>query len=218
MIEGMLYILRVACPWRDLPPHFGPWSSVYTRWRRWNRSGLWARLLKLVAAEPQGVLVHWDATHVKAHQDGTNPCGGQERQAIGRTRGGLNTKVTALVDSKGRALQLVVDSGSQADIRCADRIEIPPGHRLVADKGYDSTALRDRIWDAGSCPCIPNLKNRKNPARWHRGFYKLRHRVENFFQRIKRQRRVGTRYEKLSLHFLAFVQLAAILDWLKSPF
>ena len=123
------------------------------------------------------------------------------------------------MDSKGYDLQLVVDSGNQADIRCADRIEILSGHRLVADKGYDSTALRDRIWDAGSCPCIPNLKNRKNrknPARWPRGFYKLRHRVENLFQRIKRVRRVGTRYEKLSLHSLAFIQLAAILDWLKS--
>jgi transposase len=54
-----------------------------------------------------------------------------------------------------------------------------------------------------------------NPAHWHRGFYKFHHRVENFFQRIKRLRRVGTRDEKLSLHFLAFVQLAAILDWLK---
>jgi hypothetical protein len=64
-----------------------------------------------------------DATHVKAHQDGTNPRGGQASQAIGRTRGGLNTKVTALVDSKGRALQLVVDSGNQADIRCADQID-----------------------------------------------------------------------------------------------
>jgi transposase len=216
MIEGMLYILRVACPWRDLPPYFGPWSSVYTRWRRWNRSGLWALLLKLLSAEAEGALVHLDATHVKAHQDSTNPSGGQASQAIGRTRGGLNTKVTALVDSKGRALQLVVDSGNQADIRCADRIEIPSGYRLVADKGYDSTNLRERIWDAGSCPRIPNLKNRKKPARWHRGYYKLRHRVENFFQRIKRLRRVGTRYEKLSLHFLGFVQLAAILDWIKS--
>lgn len=152
------------------------------------------------------------------HLDATNPRGGQARQAIGRTRGGLNTKVTALVDSKGRASQLIVDSGNQADIQCADRIEIPSGHRLVADKDYDSTAFRDRTWDAGSCPCIPNLKNRKNPARWHRGYHRFRHRVENFFQRIKRQRRVGTRYEKPSLHFLAFVQLAAILDWLKSPF
>ena len=122
------------------------------------------------------------------------------------------------MDSKGYDLQLVVDSGNQADIRCADRIEIPSGHRLVADKGYDSTALRDRIWDAGSCPCIPNLKYRKNPARWHRGFHKLRHRVENFFQHFKRLRRVGTRSEKLSLHFLAFVQLAAILDGFKSNF
>jgi transposase len=175
-------------------------------------------LLKLVAAEPQGVLVHLDASHARAHQDGTNPCGGQPSQAIGRIRGGLNTKVTALVDSKGRALQLVVDSGDQADIRCADRIEIPSGHCLVADKGCDSTALRGRIRDAGSCPCIPNLKNRRNPARRHWDFYKLRHRVENFFQRIKRLRRVGTRYEKLSLHFLAFVQLAAILDGFKSTF
>lgn len=89
------------------------------------------------------------------------------------------------MDSKGRALQIVVDSGNQADIRCADRIEIPSGHRLVADKGYDSTALRDQIWDAGSCPCIPILKNRKDPASRHRGFYKLHHSVENFFQRIK---------------------------------
>ena len=218
MIEGMLYILLVACPWRDLPEWYWPWSSVYSRWRRWNRSGLWARILEVVSEVPGGALVHLDATHVKTHQDATNPRGGQARQAIGRTRGGLNTKVTALVDSKGRAIQLIVDSGNQADIRCADRIEIPSGQRLVADKGYDSTAFRDRIWDAGSCPCIPNLKNRKNPARWHRGYYRFRHRVENFFQRIKRQRRVGTRYEKLSLHFLAFVQLAAILDWLKSPF
>lgn len=112
----------------------------------------------------------------------------------------------------------MVDCGNLADIRCADRIVIPSGHRLVADKGYDSTALRDRIWDAESCPCIPNLKNRKNPARCHRGLNTLRHRVENFFQRIKRFRRIGTRYEKLSLHFLAFVQLAAILDWLKSSY
>ena len=92
------------------------------------------------------------------------------------------------------------------------------GTPVGADKGCDSTALRDRIWDAGSCPCIPNLKYRKNPARWHRGFHKLRHREENFFQHFKRLRRVGTRYEKLSLHFLAFVQLAAILDGFKSTF
>ena len=122
------------------------------------------------------------------------------------------------MDSKGRALQLMVDCGNLADIRCADRIVIPSGHLLVADKGYDSTALRDRIWDAGSRPCILNLKNRKNSARWHRGFYRLRHHVKNFFQRIKRLGRIGTRYEKLSLHFLGFVQLAAILDWLKSSY
>ena len=215
-LEGIIYILRVGVPWRDLPHEFGAWSSVYTRWRRWNRAGLWARLLAVLAREATGVLVHLDATHIKVHQNAANPADGQARQAMGRTKGGLNSKVTALVDSDGRALQLRVDPGNRADITCAEDIEIPADRRLVADKGYDSRKFRERIWDEGSCPCIPPLKNRKAPVRWHRGYYRLRHRVENFFQRIKRFRRVGSRYEKLALHFLGFVQLAAILDWLSS--
>jgi putative transposase len=112
----------------------------------------------------------------------------------------------------------MVDCGILAQIRCADRIVFPTGRCLVDDKGYDSTALRDRIWDAGSCPFIPKLKNRKNPARWHRGFYRLRHRVEDFFQRIKRFRWIGSCNENLFLHFVTLVQLAAIVDWLKCSF
>ena len=158
-LEGIIYILRVGVPWRDLPHEFGAWSSVYTRWRRWNRAGLWARLLAVLAREATGVLVHLDATHIKVHQNAANPADGQARQAMGRTKGGLNSKVTALVDSDGRALQLRVDPGNRADITCAEDIEIPADRRLVADKGYDSRKFRERIWDEGSCPCIPPLKN-----------------------------------------------------------
>ncbi|MCW5557090.1 MAG: transposase [Verrucomicrobiae bacterium] len=61
-------------------------------------------------------------------------------------------------------------------------------------------------------------KTRKDRVPWHRGHYRKRHRIEHFFQRIKRFRRVGTRYEKHAVHFLAFVQLTAIMKWLKSPF
>ena len=214
MIEAMLHVLRTGCPWRDLPSFFGPWSSVYTRWRRWNRAGLCAAILDQLAAGAKGVLRHLDATHVKVHQDAANPAGGQQNQAFGRTKGGLNTKITALVDGKGRALQLTLAPGQQADIKAAEEIVIPSGVWVVADKGYDSDKLREDVRAAGSQPCIPPRAGRCHPASYHRGHYRRRHRVENFFQRTKRFRRIGTRYEKLDLHFLGFLHLAAIIDWL----
>jgi len=216
MVEAMIYILRVGCPWRDVPSHYGPWSSVYTRWRRWCLRGIWQAIIDLLAARQRGELRHLDATHIKVHQDASSG-GHQETQAIGRTKGGLNTKITVLVDSQGRALQMAVAPGQCADVQAVEAIELPAGKRVVADKGYDSDAFRETVVANGSKPCIPPRKNRVHCVPWHRGWYAKRHHVENFFQRIKRLRRVSTRYEKLSLHFLAFVQLAAVLDWLK-PF
>ena len=49
MIEAMIFVLRTGCPWRDLPAHFGPWSSVYTRWRRWCQALLWPQILDVLA-------------------------------------------------------------------------------------------------------------------------------------------------------------------------
>ena len=214
MIEGMYYVLRAASPWRDLPSSFGPWSSVYTRWRRWCRQGLWETIFELLTTLEEGQLRHVDATHIKVHQDASTG-GHQEGQAIGKTKGGLNTKLTAMVDRQGRATQLALAPGNQADVHAVQALELPSDKRIVADKGYDSDGFRQFIRDSGSRPCVPPRQNRVRPVAWHRGFYKQRRRVENFFQRIKRLRRIGTRYEKLASHFLSFVYLAAIIDWLK---
>ena len=121
-----------------------------------------------------------------------------------------------MVDGQGRATQLALAPGNRADVQAIQAIELPADKRIVADKGYDSDAFRQAIKDSGSTPCVPPRQNRTLPVAWHKGFYRQRRRVENFFQRIKRLRRVGTRYEKLASRFLAFVHLAAIFDWLKS--
>ena len=220
MFEAMLYILRTGMPWRDLPAHFGPWGSVYTRWRRWCQRGLWSRLLKVLSRRAKGRLRFLDASHVKVHQDGSNPAGGQQNQAMGRTKGGLNTKVNAWVDSHGRAISLSLAPGQQADVCVAQTSARPSlrGRITVADKGYDSDGFRKQLRYWGSRSCIPGRSNRLAPVVWHRGYYRQRHKVENLFQRLKRHRRIGTRYEKRELFFLSFVQLAAILDWLKTPF
>lgn len=217
MVEAMIFILRSGCPWRDLPGVFGPWSSVYTRWSRWAAAGLWAAILDQLAEGAEGELRHLDASHIKVHQDASNPAGGQRNQGFGRTKGGLNTKVTAMVDGRGRAVQLTIAPGNRNDAVAVEEIALPSEKTIVADKGYDSDAFRERIKKAGSQPCIPPRAGRRAPAKYHRGHYRKRHRVENFFQRIKRKRRIGTRYEKLDVTFFAFVTLAAVLDWLK-PF
>lgn len=62
--------------------------------------------------------------------------------------------------------------------------------------------------------CIPAKRSGFWPVSFHLGYYRRRHGVENFFFRIKRYRRLSTRYEKLAITFLAFVQLAAVVDWL----
>jgi transposase len=87
---------------------------------------------------------------------------------------------------------------------------------LVGDKGFDRDGLRQRMLDQGCLVCVPPRSNRHRPAWWSRGLYRQRHKIENFFQRIKIHKRVSTRYEKLAHTFLNFILLAAVLDWLKS--
>ena len=119
-----------------------------------------------------------------------------------------------LVDTRGRALQLTLVPGNLADVKAAEQIWAPAGKRVVADKGYDSNPFREALMAESATTSIPPRSNRTSPPPFHRGYYRLRHQVENFFQRIKRWRAVGTRYDKLDLHFLASIQLVAILDWL----
>jgi transposase len=215
MLSGILFVLRTGLPWRDLPEHYGPWSSVYARYRRWCASGLFARMLAVLAKDAEGKLRHLDCSHIKLHQHGANPRGGQAAQAMGRTKGGLNTKLAAVVDARGRAVALSLAPGPMHDLHAVVAV-LPSarGHRIVADKGFDADGFRTHLRTQRIRCCIPPRRGRRQPARFHRGYYRCRHQVENFFGRIKIHRRISTRYDKLAETFLGFICLAAILDWL----
>jgi transposase len=157
-----------------------------------------------------------DCSHVKVHADGANPVGGQEGQAMGRTKGGLNSKVAATVDALGRPVQLAVAPGLQHDLLVY--ASFLPSLRdcwLLADCGFDADDFRQRLDAQGVLACIPPRSGRRWPSRFSRRLYRQRHTVENFFARMKRYRRIATRYEKLADHYLGFLLFAAVLDWLK---
>jgi putative transposase len=87
------------------------------------------------------------------------------------------------------------------------------GEKLLADKAYDSAALRARLKTRGTKPVIPNKSNRKRPFRFSKKDYKQRHRIENAFCRLKDFRRVATRYDRLAVVFAASIQLVAAVVW-----
>ena len=215
MVEGMIYVLRTSVPWRDLPPVFGRWSSVYTRWRRWAHVGIWTAILRVLARSATGVLRAVDATFVKVHQHGANPVGGQEAHAIGRTKGGLNTKLHAVVDGSGRALAFILTPGQVSELKVAPILLAGLCDVIIiADKAYDSDKLYDRLSRQYCDLCVPAKANRRRPLPFNRKWYRKRHRVENFFARAKQCRRFATRYDKTLPCFLATASLVAILDWL----
>ena len=86
---------------------------------------------------------------------------------------------------------------------------------VMADGAYDSDKFRDQIKLQGSRACIKPRKNRKEEIEFDKDQYKERHLVECFFQKLKRNRRIATRYDKLVKRFLAFIHVACILIWIK---
>jgi transposase len=217
MVEAIFYVLRTGVAWRDLPPCFGPWKSVYTRWRRWCALGLWQEILTLLSRRAKGRVRFIDGSHVKLHQFAANPAGGQAALCSPDGLGGLNTKLCALVEGQGRLMAVAIAPGQTDEVKAAaPLLETLRRILLVGDKGFDRDGLRQRMLDQGCLVCVPPRSNRHRPAWWSRGLYRQRHKIENFFQRIKIHKRVSTRYEKLAHTFLNFILLAAVLDWLKS--
>ena len=138
---------------------------------------------------------------------------------MGRTKGGTNTKIHAVVDEAANPIRLFITPGCDADVIHAETlVAAMPGQELVADKGYDSDAFREHLHARAVRACIPPRSNRKHPQPYSRASYRKRHLVENFFERVKNFRRVATRYDKLAVTFLGFVCLAASIILLKSGF
>ena len=133
---------------------------------------------------------------------------------IGRTKGGRNTKLHAVCDAKGRPLVLALSAGNIHDCKVAQLcIEaLPPSAELVADKGYDSRALREWL-EARGTPVIPPRRYRKVQYAYDRAAYRQRNIIERMFRRLKDWRRIATRYDRNLTSFMSAVALAAAIIW-----
>lgn len=137
---------------------------------------------------------------------------------MGRSRGGLTSKIHALVDAEGRPIALKITEGQAHDGPAADDMlgDLGPGQTLLGDRAYDSDARRARMTEQGAWANVKPMPNRKNAPAFSAFLYKYRNLVERFFRKIKHFRAVATRYDKDPENFLASVKLAAIRVWLRT--
>jgi transposase len=139
-----------------------------------------------------------------------------EEQAIGRSKGGLSTKIHATVDALGYPTGFLLTPGQASDLAGADAllpaIQAPI---VIADKGYDADErVLQPLAQAGKTAVIPPRANRKNQRAYDRERYQTRHRIENFFCQLKQFRALATRYDKTARNFLAAIYLVAATIWL----
>ncbi|QCO55420.1 IS5 family transposase [Pseudorhodobacter turbinis] len=149
---------------------------------------------------------------------------------MGRAKGGMNTKLHAVTDAKGRPIRifmsarpsLAVCMQTAAGQRVSDYTgaaallsSLPKADWLLGDRGYDADWLREALKDKGIKVCIPSRKFRKKAVKYDRRRYKRRNRIEIMLGRLKDWRRAATRYDRYPDAFLSAIALAAtILFWL----
>ncbi|WP_374214079.1 IS5 family transposase [Rhodococcus pyridinivorans] len=264
VVEGIIYRYRAGIPWRDLPrEEFGPWQTVWKRHARYAEDGTWDRVLQTILADADAAgLIDWnvsvDATICRAHQHGTNTTrpeqdtgGSIESQesprrrvepaghGIGRSHGGLTTKIHSAVDGRGRPLANVITGGQRNDgamlAEVLADIHVPRQGRgrprtrpdaVIADKAYSAGTIRRQLRSRGIAAVIPE-KSDTIAARGRRGshggippkldteLYKGRNVVERSFALAKQWRALATRYDKLAITYRAAVTLCSILAWVR---
>jgi transposase len=214
--EAILYVTRSGCPWRLLPAYYGHWRAIHRRFLRWTIRGIFTILYRSIQRSDLRIVM-LDSTVVRAHPKASGyEKNGNNKQALGRSKGGFTTKLHVLTDALGHPLKFELTSGNRNDMTKAfDLVADIEEATVIADKAYDSNALISFLGKKKCKVVIPPRCHRKEKRDYDKEAYKERHLIENFFSKIKEFRRVFSRFEKTAVAYLGFVTFASTLLYLK---
>lgn len=216
-VEAIYWMSRTGAQWRELPETYGKWNSVFSRFNEWTKKDIWSKLMDFCIQDPDLEWLMIDATIVRAH-----PCAAgykkdsQEKEALGRSKGGFTSKIHVLVDALGNPLRVKLTPGQRHDItQASDLIADAHDAEVLADRGYDSNEFRQQIRSQNCKPVIPPRSNRKEPIEYDEKLYEERHVIENFFSKIKHFRRIFSRFDKAARNYAAFIAFVGAMIWLR---
>ncbi|MFE2165864.1 IS5 family transposase [Streptomyces sp. NPDC059447] len=247
VIDAIAFKYRTGTPRMDLPERFGSWKGAHSRLRMWAIDGTWERVFAALLAQADAEddldwVVAVDSTIVRAHQHAAGarqkgaPAGEPHDHALGRSRGGLTTKIHLAADGNCRPLAFVLTPGQAGDapaftqVMAAIRVTRPKGRPrtrpivVLADKAYSSRAIREHLRRRRIRAVIPQpadqIANHKRlggkggrPPAFDKAAYKQRNTVERCINKLKQWRGLATRYDKTATAYQAALHLAAIHIW-----
>jgi len=132
-------------------------------------------------------------------------------RCIGRTKGGLNSKLHAVCNGQGKPVAMLLSEGQMSDYKGAAVLvpTLPKAKELLADRGYDADWFRAGLLEKDILPCIPPKKNRNVQIDYDITLYKQRHKIENMFGKLKDWRRIAMRYDRCAHTFFSAICIAA---------
>src|SRR6201990_2352843 len=161
VLNGIFWVLRSSAPWRDLPVCYGLRTTCYNRFVRWRKAGVWDRIMDSLAAAHDAAVQMIDTSIVRVHQHAA--CIARNRsQSMARSRGGLTSKIHAVVDTNGLPVRLGLAAGEAHDNRLALSLSSRLRSRsmLLADRRYDADWIRVFATERGSWANVPPRSNR----------------------------------------------------------
>lgn len=263
MINGILFHRRTGIPWRDLPTRFGKWKTCHDRHRRWSAGGTWENVLRSVQTDADAEdridwsMVGIDSTTCRAHQHAAGarrrppriprkripPAQHRPDEALGRSRGGLTTKIHLAGDGGCRPLAVLITPGQWGDapqlIRSLSafaydgRVAVTRAPGLITSAAIRRThpvVTAGTCAGAGSSTPSPNRgtsgptdstvaagsAHRLRQVALHKSLYKRRNEVERTINALKGFRAVASRFDKRAYIFQGTVTVAAVRLWLRS--
>ena len=220
VLSGIIHVTRNGLRWRDAPAVYGPHKTLYNRFVRRSRLGVFARAFGDLArpgGEGDTITRVQHPPQGPPHGGPSLSKGGARPRAIGRTEGGLSSKPHRVGDGRGRPPTVFLSPGRMSDARGALALlaELPAAKRILGDRGCDADRLRDEPKGRGLRICIPARRGRRSPASHNRGLHRTSHRIENAFSRLKDWRGIATRHARRSdLLPSATCRAATVIFWL----
>lgn len=210
-INALMWLAKTGAPWRDLPERFGKWNSVFVRFDRWCKNGVFQRIMATLQ-DPEVDVLLLDSTVVRAHQHAAgakDSCA--EAETLGRSRGGFGTKIHVACDGLGKPVRIILTPGQDHDVtQAVALIDGIDADRIIADKAYDTNTFLAELASRDTEAVIPPRSTRLDQRDYDKEEYKKRNVVERFINVLKQCRRVATRYEKTARNFLALVSFASV--------
>src|ERR1700694_3479679 len=212
-VEAVLWIVRTGSPWRDLPPLFGNWNTVFKRYRDWVKADVFTRLFEMLwglLGRARHGIRHGRRHYRQGPPPRTRRPRGSQSQAIGRSKGGMTTKILALTDALGNLVRFVLLPGHRFDtVGVAPLIDGLTFDGFIADKAFDSNSIIADLNERGAKIVISQHPRRASPLPIDAEIYKWRHLIENFFCKLKEFKRIAMRADKTDQSFAANILLAA---------